>query len=429
MTSSALVRRGLLLAVATGALAFASLPSVAQQSEQSATKPAAAPAAPAKEEQPAPGTPLYGRPDYAGAKKLAPVAGPPLATAADKLPVAKLKVPKGFHIEVYASGLAGARTIRESDKGTVYVGTWQIGKVYAVTPGAHEVKTLYSGLDWPNGIVVHNDTLYIAEHQKVSKAEKIEENLDHPPKLAQVYGDLPAPRPHGWRFMGLGPDNKLYIGIGQPCNDCLPPPTNGQIRRINLDGSDPQVYVRGVRNTVGFDWNPANKQLYFTDNGRDWLGEDIPQDELNRITKMGEHFGSPFCYQGNILDSDYGWGHSCKDYTPPVALMGPHAAALGMRFYTGRMFPAKYRNAIFVARHGSWNRTHKFGGDVALVRLNRDGTVRSVEPFLTGFLVNNNYIGRPVDVQPLHDGSLLVSDDWNGAIYRVTYGKAHTASR
>jgi glucose/arabinose dehydrogenase len=229
--------------------------------------------------------------------------------------------------------------------------------------------------------------------------------------------------------MGLGPDNKLYIGIGQPCNDCLPPPTNGQIRRINLDGSDPQVYVRGVRNTVGFDWNPVNKQLYFTDNGRDWLGEDIPQDELNRVTKMGEHFGSPFCYQGNILDSDYGWGHSCKDYTAPVALMGPHAAALGMRFYTGRMFPAKYRDAIFVARHGSWNRTHKFGGDVALVRLNKDGTVRSVEPFLTGFLVNNNYIGRPVDVQPMRDGSLLVSDDWNGAIYRITYGKARTASR
>jgi glucose/arabinose dehydrogenase len=184
-----------------------------------------------------------------------------------------------------------------------------------------------------------------------------------------------------------------------------------------------EVVARGVRNTVGFDWHPVSKQLYFTDNGRDWLSENVPEDELNRVTKVGEHFGSPYCYQGNFLDPEFGWGRSCDEFTKPVALLGPHAASLGMRFYTGTMFPAEYRNAIFVARHGSWNRSTKFGGDVAVVKLNADGTVKSVTPFLTGFIENNNYVGRPVDVQVLKDGSLLVSDDYNGAVYRISYGK------
>jgi glucose/arabinose dehydrogenase len=184
-----------------------------------------------------------------------------------------------------------------------------------------------------------------------------------------------------------------------------------------------------VRNTVGFDWNPVNKQLYFSDNGRDWLSEDVPQDELNRITKVGQHFGAPYCYQGNFLDPEFGWGHSCREFEPPVMLTGPHSAGLGMRFYTGKMFPAKYKNAIFLARHGSWNRSAKFGGDVVAIFLNKDGTVKSSEPFITGFLDNNNYIGRPVDVEFMADGSMLLSDDWNGAIYRITYGKAQVAGR
>ena len=173
---------------------------------------------------------------------------------------------------------------------------------------------------------------------------------------------------------------------------------HGQIRRINLDGSGDEVIARGVRNTVGFDWNPENKQLYFTDNGRDWMSEDVPEDELNRITKVGEHFGAPYCHQGNIADPEFGWGNSCSDYTAPVALLGPHSAALGMRFYTGKMFPAAYKNQIIVARRGSWNRTKKVGGDVLLVKLNKDGTVKSSEPFITGFIEDNKYIGRPVDV-------------------------------
>ena len=185
----------------------------------------------------------------------------------------------------------------------------------------------------------------------------------------------------------------------------------------------------GVRNTVGFDWNPETKQLYFTDNGRDWMSEDVPQDELNRVTKVGEHFGAPYCYQGNIPDPEFGWGRSCSDYTAPVGLMGPHVAALGMRFYTGSMFPKSYRNAIIIARHGSWNRSKKMGGDVVVARLNKDGTVNSIEPLITGFLEDNRYVGRPVDVLQMKDGSLLVSDDWNGAVYRSSYGKQKVAAK
>jgi glucose/arabinose dehydrogenase len=200
-------------------------------------------------------------------------------------------------------------------------------------------------------------------------------------------------------------------------------PAHGQIRSMNLDGTGVEKVAVGVRNTVGFDWNPVNKQLYFSDNQRDWLSEDKPEDELNRVTKKGEHFGAPYCYQGDLLDPEFGWGHKCSDYTKPIMLTGPHSAGLGLRFYTGSMFPKKYKNAIFLARHGSWNKSNKFGGDVIAIFLNKDGTVKSSEPFVTGFLVDNKYIGRPVDVQQMADGSMLLSDDWNGVVYRITYGK------
>jgi glucose/arabinose dehydrogenase len=199
---------------------------------------------------------------------------------------------------------------------------------------------------------------------------------------------------------------------------------------MNLDGSGAEKIAFGIRNTVGYDWNPKSKELYFTDNGRDWMSEDLPNDELNRITRLGEDFGEPYCHQGNIPDPTFGWGHDCKDYVPPIAFMGPHAAALGMKFYTGTMFPAAYRDNILVARHGSWNKTKKFGGDVALVQIRKDGNAGAVEPFVTGFLQpDNNYVARPVDVLVMKDGSILISDDWNGAIWRVSYGNAHTASR
>ncbi len=250
------------------------------------------------------------------------------------------------------------------------------------------------------------------------------------PKPTVIYSDLPKDEAHGWKYLAIGPDNKLYVPIGQPGNNVLHDKAHGQLRRINLDGSGAEVIATGIRNTVGFDWSPKSKELYFTDNGRDWLSEDVPNDELNRITKIGQDFGEPYCHQGNIPDIEFGWGHKCSDFVPPVALMGPHAAALGIKFYTGTMFPKQYRNQALVARHGSWNRSNKFGGDVALVTLNNDGSVKSVTPFITGFLQpDNNYIARPVDVMNMPDGSILISDDWNGAVYRVSYGNAKSASR
>ncbi|MFZ0986031.1 MAG: PQQ-dependent sugar dehydrogenase, partial [Pseudolabrys sp.] len=317
------------------------------------------------------------------------------------------------------------------DKGTVFVGTRLGNKVTAIVKkdGKTEIKTIAEGLYRPNGLAYHKGTLYIAELSQISKIDNVEANLDKPPKPTVIYSDLPKDEAHGWKFIAIGPDNKLYLEVGQPGNNVLHSPAHGQIRRINLDGTGAEVVARGVRHSVGFDWNPANKQLYFSDNSRDWLSEDTPQDELNRVTKDGQHFGAPYCYQGNLLDPEFGWGHSCREFDPPVMLTGPHSAGLGLRFYTGKMFPAKYKNALFLARHGSWNRTTKFGGDVIAIYLNKDGTVKSSEPFITGFIDNNNYIGRPVDVEFMADGSMLLSDDWNGAIYRITYGKAQVAGR
>jgi glucose/arabinose dehydrogenase len=412
--------RGLLLAGAFLLSAF-SFSASAQQSNP----PAAAQSLP-------PGSPMNGRPDNEAAAKLAPVVPPPLAAAPDKLPVAKLKLAAGFNIEVYAAGMTNAREMALGDKGTVFVGSRLVDKVYAIVnkDGKREVKVLASGLYRPNGVAFHNGTLYIAELSKISKIDHVEDVLDNPPKPVVIDDNLPKDEAHGWKFIAIGPDNKLYVLVGQPGNNVLHhDDAHGQIRRINLDGSGAEVVALGVRNTVGFDWNPETKHLYFTDNGRDWLSEDVPEDELNRVTKVGEDFGAPYCYQGNIPDPEFGWGHSCSEFTAPVGLMGPHAASLGMRFYTGSMFPKTYKNAIIVARHGSWNRSKKFGGDVVVVKLDKDGKVKSTEPLITGFLENNSYIGRPVDVLQLKDGSMLVSDDWNGAVYRITYGKQKVATQ
>jgi glucose/arabinose dehydrogenase len=404
--------------------AFFSLFTLGASAQQPPAAPAAAQALP-------PGSPLLGRPDNEAAAKLAPVAPPPLPAAPDKLPTAKLKLPPGFNIEVYASGMANARSLAQGDKGTVFVGSRLVDKVYAIVnnDGKRTVKVIATGLYRPNGVAFKNGTLYIAELSRISKIDKIEDNLDNPPKPVVIYDNLPKDEAHGWKFIAIGPDNKLYVPVGQPGNNVLHDDAHGQIRRINLDGSGAEVVAFGVRNSVGFDWDPQTKQLYFTDNGRDWMSEDVPQDELNRVTKVGQDFGAPYCYQGNIPDPEFGWGHSCSEFIPPVGLMGPHVASLGMRFYTGNMFPKSYKNAIIIARHGSWNRSKKAGGDVVVARLNKDGTVNSLEPLVTGFLEDNKYIGRPVDVLQMKDGSLLVSDDWNGAVYRISYGKAKVASK
>jgi glucose/arabinose dehydrogenase len=429
--------------IITGTILFAAIPAVAQQpaaspsaTEQPTSPPQAAPVQPASPQAAAPQQsgerPVGGPPNPEIGARIRGVPQPPFPATADKLPIPQLKLPRGFNIEVVASGIADARALRVGDKGTIFVSNRNRDKVYALVEkdGKRESKVIASDLDRPNGLAFHNGTLYIAEGTKVSKLEKIEDNLDNPPKPVAIYSAFPDHRSHGWKFMALGPDNKLYINVGAPCNICIPPEENSQIRRINLDGSGSEAYVRGVRNSVGFDWHPVTKELYFTDNGRDWLSEEVPHDELNRVTKMGQHFGYPYCHQGDLPDNEFGWGRSCDEFEKPVAKLGPHSAALGMRFYTGTMFPQKYRGGIFIARHGSWNKSKKIGGDVIFVTLNKDGSVKSWEPFMTGFLKDNNYIGRPVDVQVMKDGSLLVSDDYAAAVYRISYGaRPRTAAR
>ena len=411
MRSASRSLRRILIAATVGILALPG-PLAAQQ-----------PATPAQ--PPAPSW-AQGRPDSPAAVNLAPQVAPPLATPLDKLPVAMLKVPRNFHVEVYASGMPQARSLRIDDKGTLFVSTRTLDRIYAVVDkdGKHQVKTLLTGLRWPNGIALHNGTLYIAELNKISKIDNIEAQLDNPPKPTVIYDDLPSDEPHGWKFLAVGPDNKLYFNIGAPCNICMPPAANAQLRRINLDGSGMEVVAHGIRQVVGMDFHPVSKVLYFTENQRDWLSEDVPEDKLDRLLHVGQdNFGFPYCGGGNVPDPQFGWGHSCSEFTPPVARLGPHSAPLGMRFYVGHMFPSEYHNAIFIARHGSWNRTTKFGGDVVVAKLNPDGTVKSVEPFMTGFLQDNKYVARPVDVELMKDGSMLVSDDWNGAVYRVSYGQ------
>ncbi|MGK9230071.1 PQQ-dependent sugar dehydrogenase [Inquilinus limosus] len=385
-----------------------------------AQQPPAQPAAQGEDESWA-----AGRPRSDAAVALAPVGAPPIPTPAARLPVTKMKVPDGFKVEVWAAGVANARSMAVGDKGTVFVGTRQLGNVYAITDsgGKRTVKTIAKGLHRPNGVAFKDGALYVTELSRILRYDDIEQHLDAPPEPKVIYDDLPKDEPHGWKFIAIGPDDKLYVPIGAPCNICEPPETHAQIRRIALDGSGAEVVARGVRNTVGFDFDPKTGDLWFTDNGRDWMSEDIPNDELNHLTQPGqEHFGYPFCHQGSIRDPEFGWGKSCEETTAPAALLGPHIAALGMEFYTGSMFPEAYRGAIFIARHGPWNRTEKIGADIAVATLDADGRVTRVEPFLTGLIENNGYLGRPVDVETLPDGSLLVSDDHNGAIYRVSYG-------
>ena len=365
-----------------------------------------------------------GRPkSNADAMKMAPVPAFPIATPADKLPVKKIKVPKGFKVEVWASNILDARGMRQGDKGTVFVSSLFVaGKIYAVTDkgGKREVKTIAEKLFLPNGIEYDKGALYVATPKDITRYDDIENHLDNPPAPVMVYDKLPGDVPHGWKFIKIGPDGKLYVPVGAPCNICDPSDKYAQIFRMNLDGTGVESVVKGMRNTVGFDWHPKTKELWFGDNGRDWLSEDLPNDELNRVTKVGQHFGFPYCHQGNFTDPQFGWGKSCDDTVKPALLLGPHSAALGMRFYTGKMFPKKYQNAIFLTRHGPWNRTQKYAADVVAVFIDAKGRAR-MEPFLTGLVENNEYLGRPADVMVMKDGSLLVSDDHNGAIYRVSY--------
>lgn len=345
------------------------------------------------------------------------------ATSADRLPLAKMKLPPGFKLEVFASSVPDARSLREGDQGTVFVSSRSAGKVYAIVEkdGKRQVKTIAGKLDMPNGIAFHKGSLYVATMTTIMRYDDIENRLDKPPAPVTIYDKLPDKRAHGWRYIAIGPDDKLYVGIGAPCNICLPPPGFAQIRRMKLDGSDVEVVAAGVRNTVGFDFDPKDDSLWFTDNGRDWMGDDQPDDELDHVTQAGtQDFGFPYCHQGTLPDPEFGRGRNCADFAQPVWLLGPHAAGLGMRFYEGSMFPQKYRGAIFIARHGPWNRSQKFAADVVVAFPDAKGGISKMEPFLSGLVENNAFLGRPVDVLVRKDGSLLVSDDFNGAVYRIS---------
>jgi glucose/arabinose dehydrogenase len=368
-----------------------------------------------------------GRPKTGVGAKLEPVPAFPIATAADKLPVAKLKLPPGFKAEVWASGILDARGLRQGDQGTVFVSSLFVaGKIYAVTDkgGKREVKTIAEKLFLPNGIEFVKGSLYVATPKDITRYDNIEANLDKPPAPVMVYDKLPGEVPHGWKFIKLGPDGKLYVNIGAPCNICDPPAGFAQIIKMNLDGSGVETVALGVRNTVGFDFDPKDGSLWFTNNGRDWLSEDLPNDTLNHVTQPGkQHFGFPYCHQGDFADPEFGWGKNCADYAKPALLTGPHAGTLGMRFYTGTMFPSQYQGAIFMARHGPWNRTQKYAADIVVAWPDGNGGIAKMEPFMTGLVENNAYLGRPVDMLVLKDGSMLVSDDHNGAIYRISYAK------
>ena len=338
----------------------------------------------------------------------------------------EIQLPPRFEISIYASNVENARSMAIGDKGTLFVGTRTAGNVYAIVDRnrdnkADEIFTLAKGLNMPNGVAYRDGALYVAEVNRVLRFDDIEDRLRKPPKPAIVRDDFPTDGHHGWKFIRFGPDDNLYIPVGAPCNICERGDERyASVMRMQPDGRGLEIFAHGVRNTVGFDWNPKTKELWFTDNGRDWLGDDRPPDELNHAPGKGLHFGFPYCHGGTIPDPDYGANRSCNEFTPPAMQLGPHVAALGMRFYTGTMFPPDYRNQIFIAEHGSWNRTVPIGYRITLVRLEEDRAVH-YEVFAEGWLKTARAWGRPVDVLVMPDGALLVSDDRAGVIYRISY--------
>ena len=347
-----------------------------------------------------------------------------------ELPVEKLKVPAGFKVEVWAEGIPEARSLALGDKGTVFVSNRLSKNVYAVVDkgGQREVLTVLKGLNAPNGIVFKNGSLYVAERDRITRYDGIEDRLDNPPEPKVVVDNLdPQKQPgHFWKYLAMGPDGKLYFNIGAPGNIVMPNYMQASIMRVDPATGVLETVALGVRNSVGFDWHPKTKQLWFTNHARDWLGDESPNDTLHKVSKSVPHFGYPFCHQGDTPDPEYGKSRSCKEFTPPALKLGAHIAPLGMRFYTGKMFPAEYQNNIFVAMHGSWNRTTKQGYNLMRVKFDGKGNAK-MEPFLTGFLTDEKadppMWGRPVDVLVMKDGSLLFSDDYNGILYRISYAK------
>lgn len=361
-----------------------------------------------------------------------------LVYSADELPLEQVTLPEGFTIDVYASDIPFAREMVLSPSGTLFVGSRNFGKkegtnVYAVIDTdqdqkADEVFIIASNLLSPNGVAFHNDALYVAQQNQILRFDDIETKLKNPPEPV-VVAEVPGEPAHGWKFIAFGPDGKLYVPVGAPCNICNrrnDDPRFATVLRMNPDGSDVEIVAHGVRNSVGFDWHPVTEEFWFTSNGRDMLGDNLPPDTLNRVSTVGMDFGFPFCHAGDLPDPEFGHIHPCGDFTPPAQKLGPHVASLGMTFYTGAMFPSKYRNQIFIAEHGSWNRSQKIGYRVTLVQLDMNSEAISYEPFAEGWLNGQDNWGRPVDVLVMPDGALLVSDDQTGTIYRISYARGNS---
>lgn len=348
----------------------------------------------------------------------------PRAGQAQSLPIDQIKLPPGFTIELLAR-VPNARQMALSPANILYVGSMREGKVHALPldvdfkPG--KLYVVADRLKMPVGVAWRDSSLYVSAVDRILRLDDIDRRLENPPAPAIVRADLPTETHHGWKFIAFGPDGWLYVPVGAPCNICEPDPDRyAAILRMRPDGSELQTFARGVRNSVGFDWHPATGELWFTDNGRDLMGDDVPPDELNHAPKPGMHFGYPYCHGGTVADPEYGHKRSCSDLATPAQNLGAHVASLGMRFYTGRQFPAQYRNRIFIAEHGSWNRSQKTGYRVSMVTLEGNRAL-AYEPFASGWLQGESAWGRPADVLVLPDGSLLVSDDHAGAIYRIRY--------
>src|SRR5438128_1327554 len=343
---------------------------------------------------------------------------------ASSLPLDKIKLPPGFTIAVYADNVPNARAMILGKSGTLFVGSRSKGDVYAVvdTDGdqrADKVYTIASRLQLPFVVAYWIGYLYVSAMDRILRFDDIERHLTKPPKPVVVTDRFPMQPDHGWKYIAFGPDGLLYVPVGAPCNICEPDPNRyAMISRMKPDGAGLEIFARGVRNTVGFDWHPVTKEFWFTDNGRDRMGDNTPPDELNHAPKPGLHFGYPYCHAGDIADDQFGGKRACSDFAPPAQKLGPHVAALGMRFYTGSMFPSHYRNQIFIAEHGSWNRSTPIGYRITVVQL-KNNQPESYEIFAEGWLQGSQAWGRPVDVLVMPDGALLISDDYAGKIYRV----------
>lgn len=337
----------------------------------------------------------------------------------------KLLLPEGFKIQVFASEVNNARSLALGSEGTIFVGT-RAGSVYALqdTDGdyvADQRFVVASGLDTPNGVAFRDGALYVAEISKIWRYDNIEQQLADPPTPVLITDNLPEEGWHGWKYIAFGPDGKLYVPVGAPCNICEREDERyASILRMNPDGSEMEVYAAGVRNSVGFSWHPQSGELWFTENGRDLMGDDVPNDELNRATKAGQHFGFPYCHAGEFADPKFGSERNCSEFVPPVQQLSPHAAALGMKFYTDSLFPEAYRGNIFIAEHGSWNRSEPIGYQISRVVLEGNKAVKYA-PFISGWLTETGAWGRPVDVLQLQDGSMLISDDQANAVYHLSY--------